>query len=190
MMLLIEVHQRRVNHQRSSSIQQSWLQTSSLTRRVPLKDMTSDLRDQSYNEALAMMTKRQLQALELIKRPELTCISEEGMLDLPDNILDELEYFDINDCMTSCDQVENYLMLSEYENNLNKTHELHMLKGQAPKKRSVVRGLTRKFLPPGSSQSLQDKGQLPSMADSTSIIRPSSTEVSQVVTNIAKATSV
>ncbi|XP_060524135.1 monocarboxylate transporter 2-like isoform X2 [Cylas formicarius] len=49
---------------------------------------------------------------------ELTCISEEGIadMDLPDNILDDLDY--IGDCITSCNKVENYLMLSEFENNL------------------------------------------------------------------------
>ncbi|KAF4529276.1 hypothetical protein B566_EDAN017755 [Ephemera danica] len=78
-----------------------------------------------------------------LKKPELTCISEEGIadMDLPDNLLDDLDY--IGDCITSCNkyyfeifsiielpnyanhvmllghcQVENYLMLSEFENNL------------------------------------------------------------------------
>lgn len=37
-------------------------------------------------------------------------------MDLPDNILDDLDY--IGDCITSCNKVENYLMLSEFENNL------------------------------------------------------------------------
>lgn len=73
-------------------------------------------------------------------KPELTCISEEGIadMDLPDNILDDLDY--IGDHITSCNKVistkngikiffsffeyiflkvENYLMLSEFENNLN-----------------------------------------------------------------------
>lgn len=51
-------------------------------------------------------------------KAELTCISEEGIadMDLPDNILDDLDY--IGDCITSCNKVENYLMLSEFENNL------------------------------------------------------------------------
>ncbi|XP_048485291.1 monocarboxylate transporter 10 isoform X2 [Plutella xylostella] len=54
--------------------------------------------------------------------PELTCISEEGGLDLdldldiPEHLLEELECG--GDCITSCNKVENYLMLSEYENNL------------------------------------------------------------------------
>ncbi|CAH0720019.1 unnamed protein product, partial [Brenthis ino] len=54
--------------------------------------------------------------------PELTCISEEGGLDLdldldiPEHLLEELDCG--GDCITSCNKVENYLMLSEYENNL------------------------------------------------------------------------
>ena len=56
------------------------------------------------------------------KKPELTCISEEGIADmeLPDNLLDELE---ILENITSCNKVENYLMLSEYEQNLSKEKE-------------------------------------------------------------------
>ncbi|XP_047736434.1 monocarboxylate transporter 2 isoform X2 [Hyalella azteca] len=51
-------------------------------------------------------------------KAELTCISEEGIadMDLPDHLLEELDY--LGDCITSCDKVENYLMRSEYENNL------------------------------------------------------------------------
>lgn len=37
-------------------------------------------------------------------------------MDLPDNVLEDLDY--IGDCITSCNKVENYLMLSEFENNL------------------------------------------------------------------------
>lgn len=52
------------------------------------------------------------------EKPELTCISEEGIadMDLPDNLLEDLDY--MGDCITSCNKVENYLMLSEFENNL------------------------------------------------------------------------
>ena len=41
-----------------------------------------------------------------LKKPELTCISEEGIadMDLPDNILEELEYLDN---ITSCNKVNN-----------------------------------------------------------------------------------
>ncbi|KFB52159.1 AGAP000795-PB-like protein [Anopheles sinensis] len=54
-----------------------------------------------------------------LDKPELTCISEEGIadMDLPDNLLDDLDY--VGDCITSCNKVENYLMLSEFENNLS-----------------------------------------------------------------------
>lgn len=51
-----------------------------------------------------------------LRRQELTCISEEAIMD---NFLEDL----IDDCITSCNKEEKYLMLSEYENNLNKTQE-------------------------------------------------------------------
>jgi len=44
---------------------------------------------------------------------ELTCISEEIVLD---NFIDDSL---LNDCITSCNKGENYLMLNEFENNLN-----------------------------------------------------------------------
>lgn len=39
-------------------------------------------------------------------KPELTCISEEGIadMDLPDNVFDELDF--IGDCITSCNRVK------------------------------------------------------------------------------------
>lgn len=39
-------------------------------------------------------------------KAELTCISEEGLadMDLPDNLLDDLDY--IGDCITSCNKVK------------------------------------------------------------------------------------
>jgi hypothetical protein len=59
-----------------------------------------------------------------LKKPELTIYSEEGIadMDLPDNLLmmDDLEYLDN---ITSCNKVENCLMLSEYEQNLIKETE-------------------------------------------------------------------
>lgn len=39
------------------------------------------------------------------EKPELTCISEEGIadMDLPDNVFDDFDY--IGDCITSCNKV-------------------------------------------------------------------------------------
>lgn len=56
---------------------------------------------------------------ECADKPELTCISEEGIadMDLPDNLLDDLDY--AGECISSCNKVEKYLVLSEFENNLN-----------------------------------------------------------------------
>jgi hypothetical protein len=47
-------------------------------------------------------------------KPELTCISEEGIadMDLPDNLLDDLDY--IGDCITSCNKVMDRLDLVDY----------------------------------------------------------------------------
>ena len=58
-----------------------------------------------------------------LNNPELSIYSEEGIadMDLPDNILfDDLDYLDN---ITSCNKVENCLMLSEYEQNLIKETE-------------------------------------------------------------------
>merc|ERR1719361_3228526 len=71
--------------------------------------------------------------------PELSHFSEEGIadMDIPDDILDELEFLDN---ITSCDGVENYLMLSEYEQNLIKEHEGPPgLTGRRARKWSLVR---------------------------------------------------
>lgn len=40
-----------------------------------------------------------------LDKPELTCISEEGIadMDLPDNFLEDIEY--VGDCITSCNKV-------------------------------------------------------------------------------------
>lgn len=59
-----------------------------------------------------------------LKKPELTIYSEEGIadMDLPDNLLlEELEYLDN---ITSCNKVENCVLMSEYEQNLIKETEI------------------------------------------------------------------
>ena len=65
-----------------------------------------------------------LEDLEFLKKSEkeLTHFSEEGIadMDIPDHLLEELDFLDN---ITSCDKVENYLMLSEYEQNLIKEIE-------------------------------------------------------------------
>ncbi|XP_068633963.1 monocarboxylate transporter 2-like [Battus philenor] len=74
--------------------------------------------------------------------PELTCISEEGGLDLdldldiPEHLLEDLDCG--GDCITSCNKVENYLMLSEYENNL--IAELPNLNERRGRRWSIVVG--------------------------------------------------
>ncbi|GIY40362.1 monocarboxylate transporter 10 [Caerostris darwini] len=53
---------------------------------------------------------------DLRKAQELTCISEEILVE---NFLEDY----IDDCITSCNKEEKFLMLSEFENNLFKTDE-------------------------------------------------------------------
>jgi hypothetical protein len=86
-----------------------------------------------------MQSQNSLDNILDFKKPELTCISEEGIadMDLPDNLLDELEYLDN---ITSCNKVENYLMLSEYEQNLIKEIEGPVsMAGRKGRKWSLVR---------------------------------------------------
>ena len=47
-------------------------------------------------------------------KPELTCISEEGIadMDLPDNLLDDLDY--IGDCITSCNKVRDDFKMNSH----------------------------------------------------------------------------
>uniref|UniRef100_A0A336KAV3 CSON006629 protein n=1 Tax=Culicoides sonorensis TaxID=179676 RepID=A0A336KAV3_CULSO len=75
-----------------------------------------------------------------LDKPELTCISEEGIadMDLPDNLLDDFDY--AGDCITSCNKVENYLMLSEFENNLNA--ELPIIEKRNNKRMSISKART------------------------------------------------
>lgn len=94
-------------------------------RRDSLAHLTRET-PRAHTPSLALLQQRSF-AFDLQEprnKPELTCISEEGIadMDLPDHLLEELEY--LGDCITSCDKVENYLMMSEYENNLVKTNEI------------------------------------------------------------------
>eukprot|EP00090_Calanus_glacialis_P011440 TRINITY_DN19845_c0_g1_i2.p1 TRINITY_DN19845_c0_g1~~TRINITY_DN19845_c0_g1_i2.p1 ORF type:complete len:282 (+),score=78.80 TRINITY_DN19845_c0_g1_i2:76-846(+) len=102
------------------------------------------VRKMSYDEYFPtnpafMQSQNSLDNILDFKKPELTCISEEGIadMDLPDNLLDELEYLDN---ITSCNKVENYLMLSEYEQNLIKEIEGPVsMVGRKGRKWSLVR---------------------------------------------------
>ena len=55
-------------------------------------------------------------------------------IDIPDNIL--LDDFEFADNITSCNKVENVLMLSEYEQNLSKEKEWGPLTGPSSQKRN------------------------------------------------------
>ena len=76
-----------------------------------------------------------------MNHPELSIYSEEGIadMDLPENIL--FEDFDFLDNITSCNKVENCLMLSEYEQNLIKETE----GGPIPSSSFSLRRMGRKW---------------------------------------------
>ncbi|KAH8021347.1 hypothetical protein HPB51_015337 [Rhipicephalus microplus] len=81
----------------------------------------SSSRRSSFQDSLGRETRLQQRSFTFsnyadLRRQELTCISEEAMMD---NYLEDL----IDDCITSCNKEEKYLRLSEYENNLNKSQE-------------------------------------------------------------------
>jgi len=89
--------------------------------RVPIRSAVS-YEDCGPNSPYIYQSQNSLDEILDLKKPELTCVSEEEIadMDLPDNILEELEYLDN---ITSCNKVENCLMLSEYEQNLIKEKE-------------------------------------------------------------------
>ena len=58
-------------------------------------------------------------------------------IDIPDNIL--LDDFEFADNITSCNKVENCLMLSEYEQNLSKEKEWGPLMGSSSTLSSIVK---------------------------------------------------
>lgn len=76
------------------------------------------------------------------QKEEASIFSEEGIadMDLPDHLL--LEEIEFLDNITSCNKVENYLMLSEYEQNLIKETEIPEASKTAPRKRSFFRRLS------------------------------------------------
>ncbi len=89
---------------------------SDLARRLSFTDQDD------YISPFGLLSQKQA-VLENHDKQELTLFSEEGIADmyLPDDILiQELEFLDN---ITSCNKVENCLMLSEYEQNLIKETE-------------------------------------------------------------------
>ncbi|XP_053681963.1 monocarboxylate transporter 12-like [Sabethes cyaneus] len=132
MMFLIDLHRRNVSrhkHTRANGTRHLCVSETCPQRRKLSFSQEPDNEPGIITGNTAMMIGPELLIPQLsdgaaepingLDKPELTCISEEGIadMDLPDNLLDDLDY--VGDCITSCNKVENYLMLSEYENNLS-----------------------------------------------------------------------
>lgn len=129
-LFLVNIHkkrlrkkQRRRRHQRNldlaSGVLGPELGDLDLVRERQLQDRKlSFTYDEYFPQPKFLTSQNSLDDILDFKKPELTCISEEGIADmnLPDNLLEELEFMD---GITSCNKVENYLMLSEYEQNLH-----------------------------------------------------------------------
>ncbi|GFR22857.1 monocarboxylate transporter 12 [Trichonephila clavata] len=112
LLFFIDLHKRNVKRQKSNTLSSGYDPTDSecmdrrayLNRRVTLQELAN----------AKILAKHKI-SNELHKQ-ELTCISEEVMME---NIFDDL----VDDCITSCNKEEKYLMLSEFENNLINTQE-------------------------------------------------------------------
>ncbi|EFN84987.1 Monocarboxylate transporter 10 [Harpegnathos saltator] len=121
-------------------------------------------------------------------KPELTCISEEGIadMDLPDNLFEDLEY--VGDCITSCNKVENYLMLSEFENNL--IAEIPMIMDRRGRRWSLARSKTGQPLAncgqTSGAQSTNDEEEVKSKWRFTNTAAPSNTN-NRMITVIDEA---
>lgn len=109
LLFLVDVHKRKISHHKHGE---------SGNKKLCVSDSCPHRRKLSFTAELEDVVVVEPAANSHPDKPELTCISEEGIadMDLPDNLLDDLDY--IGDCITSCNKVENYLMLSEFENNL------------------------------------------------------------------------
>lgn len=131
---------------------------------------------QSPPSNLALLQQRSFpyEVPDVRNKPELTCISEEGIadMDLPDHLLEELEY--LGDCITSCNKVENYLIMSEYENNLGKTTELPYILDK--KGRKKIMSLTRQSSSLNCKDSPKKKDRPPDGGNSASSSSSSSNQ--------------
>ena len=141
-MVLIDVHKKNIREKRRACKQLRQLQQLEKVMVFPATDdpSSSDAivgsilaeRQNSFTDQDDMMPPVSLLSHQRsflyddlldLNNPELSIYSEEGIadMDLPDAIL--FEEFDYLDNITSCNKVENCLMLSEYEQNLIKETE-------------------------------------------------------------------
>ncbi|XP_076371805.1 monocarboxylate transporter 10-like isoform X2 [Tachypleus tridentatus] len=118
-LFLIDIHKRRVQKRKMSMFSNSRrCSDACLSTRTPSR--RSSFQDSVFGRTppLSRLHQRSLTFSNYtdLRRQELTCISEEVAME---NFLEDL----VDDCITSCNKEEKYLMLSEYEQNLNKTQE-------------------------------------------------------------------
>ena len=123
LLFIINIHKsRRRRRRRLARSKEARKAEESEEKRRPVSPLPVREYEEINHQTYLYQSQNSLDEILDLKKPELTCISEEGIadMDLPDNILEELEYLDN---ITSCAKVENCLMLSEYEQNLIKEKE-------------------------------------------------------------------
>ena len=117
-------------------------------------------------------------AAEVVQKPDddadLSDYSDEGIagIDIPENIFEELEFADN---ITSCNKVENVLMLSEYEQNLSKEKEWgpkitpETVPGQVRRGRkwSFLKQSTLPRISSGDSEEAHSRNEVPVFANTT-----------------------
>ena len=136
MISLIEIHKKRIRRRKHKVKHRQLMMAESVGLEGDMVSGMMDKESRSLTEGRESLhddelmvnflaTGDSLEDLEmefLKKEKEFDHFSEEGIadMDIPEHLLEELDYLEN---ITSCDKVENYLMLSEYEQNLIKEIE-------------------------------------------------------------------
>ncbi|XP_076315733.1 monocarboxylate transporter 12-like [Tachypleus tridentatus] len=128
-LFLIDVHKRSVQKRKMSVFSDSRRCSDAC---VSSRSQRSSFQDSTFgrNPPLSRLQQRSLTFSNYtdLRKQELTCISEEVGMD----------HFMMDDCITSCNKEEKYLMLSEFEQNLKNTREeLDDVKAKASRKTPV-----------------------------------------------------
>ncbi|XP_013775018.1 monocarboxylate transporter 10-like [Limulus polyphemus] len=134
-LFLIDLHKRRTKKGKMSVLSHARRRSDACMSRTFSRRSLSQDSVYGRNPPLTRLQQRSMTVSNYtdLRRQELTCISEEAMLD---NIWEDF----VDECITSCNKEEKYLVLSEYEQNLNKTQESadHDKTGRTRRKSSLV----------------------------------------------------
>ena len=136
-LFMVNIHKRNVHRHKHASCGRKRTCVSPTCPEAPTERKLSFQENQEEETPIALMRHKSFtydNLAEIKKGGELTYISEEGIadMDLPDNFFEMMDG-NFGDCITSCDQMENYLMYSEFEHNMDQD-----LPGGRGRKRSLM----------------------------------------------------